>query len=164
MGKYNEIFQEVEAHLRANLPANLKNFKLAGGYDFNWMRVRYKEFLNSMYELQFYERSKTHKEFFGTAHLDIMAFYFGKNVRIKYRYSWLDQIDLVRDTISERLGMPVVTGEWNENWVWIAVCLQKEPVDRDVLLYAQNFTRFIEETYTPIKNTFKAIGYRRTHS
>jgi hypothetical protein len=52
------FFQQIESHLRRNLPAGLRHFNIPE-MDRNFLRLRYPEFKYSMYELHFAKRSRT---------------------------------------------------------------------------------------------------------
>jgi len=161
MGFYPEIFQELEAKLHDSIPSNLMHFKVAGDYESNWLRLRYEEFKNSMYELHFAQSSKKHANYFGTGYLDIVAFYYRKPASVNNRKAWLDAITPMSEYISEQLDMQFVLGTWSNNSVWLAACLQKEPVERDIEIYTKKVTKFIEVTYPHIRKAFQAIGIIR---
>jgi hypothetical protein len=153
VSSYHQFFNEVEFILHNSLSKDLNNFNYS--HNSNWMRIRYSEFKNSMYELQFAKSSKHHAAYFGTGYIDLIAFYYG-NADINKRFAWVNSMQPIKETISEKLGMPIVIGRWSDNWAWMAVCLQKEPGERDVNLYAKTFSKFIEETYYPIKRAHPA--------
>ena len=158
MGPNDRFFQVVENHLLANLPVGIRPFHHPQYFD-NYLRIRYPNLPYSMYEMHFAKRSKHHAKHFGTGHLDLIAFYFGEGVNLSTRLAWLEALEPMEETISKQIGMPIVVGEWGDNWAWIAVCLQISSSNRNAQRYTNIFAKFIEATYGPIQQAFAGIGY-----
>jgi len=153
MEERKRIFNFVQDYLADNLPVDLRYFKKSGDHS-NLLRLRYVDLPRCMYELHFAERSYSHAEYFDTGHLDLLALYFGKYLKLNTRLVWIAEMESQKETISRDLDMEIKIGFWGpkpNRWTWVATCLQKEPKHRDERHYAATFAKFIEATHKPVK-------------
>lgn len=150
---YDVFFETTEMLLRQNLPAGLTNFSANHPDKKGWLVVKFPRFKRSQYELHFSNHSGHHAEYFGKGPHITIAFYYEK---LGDHDIWLNALNPHLELVQEQLGRKVITGQWSDNWVWAAECLDGEAITPENL--SALFGQFIQATYGPFALTFKAIG------
>jgi hypothetical protein len=70
--------------------------------------------------------------------------------------AWLEALMPHVERIQKHLGRRIIIGPWGENWVWIAQCLDEEPLTPEHISLL--FAWFIQATYQPISLAFQSLG------
>jgi len=151
---YDDFFQTTTKLLQENLPAELRKFKTRRHSNDCWIVLTYPDFKYAQYELHLSSSSPSHAKYFGLGPHIVSAFYY-KTI-LGDSDSWLEALASSVEYIQKQLSKPMVIGPWSKKWVWIAECLDGEPLTPENLSLL--FAQFIQATYKPITLAFKAIG------
>jgi hypothetical protein len=149
--RYDEFFPIVEDNLRRSLPAGLNEFEWWQRPGKNFIRVRYRSFKMSYYELQFSDHSSHHSQYFGEGPHIILAFYY--EASFEKRSAWFNAITPYVDHICEQLGKTVKSGHWGKKWACLITNLDDERLTPEH--FTSLIASFIQATYLPITLAFK---------
>lgn len=156
---YDEVLQGVIDILQGRLPPGLHHIKPKLQSGRNFVVFRFPEFKYSQFELHFSKHSKNHARYFGEGPVDVAAFYYGNNAGGRDgRMAWLREIRRFLKVIEKQIGGHLVSGEWGEEWVWIATKIgDGEASQYGLEKLSADVAYFIQATYIPVSIAFKMI-------